>query len=66
MKQNIFLLGYFKIIYYLYQLKNTLNVLVPLPGLTRGNLMECQENIENMAFRPETLLKSGSDTGVFL
>ena len=25
-----------------------------------------EENIENMAFRPETLLKNGSNTGVFL
>ena len=33
MEQNIFLQEYFKIIYYLYQLKNTLTILVKLVGL---------------------------------
>ena len=45
MEQNIFLQEYFKIIYYLYQLKNTLNILVALLGLKRENLMECQKKI---------------------
>ena len=44
--KNIFLQQYFKIIYYLYQLKNTLNILVPLLGLIHGNLMECQKTYE--------------------
>ena len=40
MEQNIFVQKYFKIIYCLYQLKNTLNILLALLGLNRGNLME--------------------------
>ena len=44
MEQNIFR-EYFKIILYLYQLKNTLNTLVTTLGLTCGNLMECQKKI---------------------
>ena len=40
--QNIFLQEYFKIIYYLYQLKNPLNILVALLGLIRENLIEFQ------------------------
>ena len=40
MKENVFIYEYFKIIWYLHQLKNTLNILVALLGLTRGNLME--------------------------
>ena len=48
MEQNIFLEEYFKIIQYLYNLKNALNILVALLGLNSGNLMECQENIENI------------------
>ena len=36
---------YFKIIQYLYQLKNTLNILVALLESIRGNLMEYQEKI---------------------
>ena len=48
MEQNIFLEEYFKIIKYLYNLKNALNILVALLGLNSGNLMECQENIENI------------------
>ena len=45
MVQNIFLQEYFKIIYYLYQLKNTLNFLVVLLGLICENLMECKKKI---------------------
>ena len=42
---HIFLQEYFEIIYYQYQRKNTLNVLVELLGLTRGNLKEFQKKI---------------------
>ena len=42
---NIFLQEYFKVIYYLYQLKNTLNILEPLFRLVCGNLMEFQKKI---------------------
>ena len=45
MEQNKFLEEYFKIIQYLYQLKNTLNILVELLGSIRGNLMEFQKKI---------------------
>ena len=45
MEQNIFLQEYFKIIKYLYQLKNTLNVLLALLGLIRGNPVECQKKM---------------------
>ena len=45
MEQNIFLEEYFKIILYLYKLKSALNILVVLPGLIRGNLMECWKKI---------------------
>ena len=38
MEQNIFIKEYFKIIWYLYQLKNTLNILVAVLGLNCGNL----------------------------
>ena len=44
MVQNIFLQEYFKIIQYLYQIKNTLNVLVAL--LKSNGISE--ENIENI------------------
>ena len=47
MEQNIFLQEYFKIIYYFYQLKNTLNILVALLGLIYGTLMS-EENIVNI------------------
>ena len=40
-----FLQEYFKIIYYLYQLKKTLNILVALLWLNGGNLMACQKKI---------------------
>ena len=40
MEQNIFLQEYFKIIWYLYQVKNTLNILAELLQLICGNLME--------------------------
>ena len=42
MEKNIFLWEYFQII--LIQ-KNTLNILVALPGLNRGNLIECQKKV---------------------
>ena len=45
MEQNNFLQEYFAIIYYLYQLKNMLNILVVFLQLTHGNLMECQKKI---------------------
>ena len=45
MEQNIFLQEYYKIIQYLYQLKDTLKILVALLRLIRGNLMECQKKI---------------------
>ena len=45
MEQNIFLQQYFKIIWYLYQLKNTLNTLVALLGLNRGNLIKYQQKV---------------------
>ena len=45
MEQNIFLQKYFKIVYYLYQLKSTLNFLVALVGLICGNSMERQKEI---------------------
>ena len=48
-EQNIFLQEKRKIVYYLYQLKNTLNILVAVFGLIRGNLMECRKKkIENL------------------
>ena len=37
--------GILQIILYLYQLKNSLNILVILLGFIRGNLMECQKKI---------------------
>ena len=43
MEQNIFLQKYFKTIYYLYQLKSNLVILVALLGLIRENLMEFQK-----------------------
>ena len=45
MGQNIFLQEDFKISQYLYQLKNTINILVAVLELFRGNLMECQKKI---------------------
>ena len=45
MEQNMFLQEYFKIIYYLHQLKSTLNILLVLLELIGGNLMKCQKKI---------------------
>ena len=45
MGENIFLQKYLKIIYYLCQLKNTLNILVAQLELISGNLMESQKKI---------------------
>ena len=45
MKQNISIQGYFKIIQYLYQLKNLLSILVTLLRLIHGNIMKCQKKI---------------------
>ena len=42
MEQNIFSHKSSKFISHLDQLKNTVNILVVLLGLNRGNLMECQ------------------------
>ena len=36
---------YFKIIQYLYQLKNTLNIFMPLLEFIRGNRTECQKKV---------------------
>ena len=46
--QNIALQEYFKIIKYLSQLKNTLNILMVLFELICGSLTEYQKNIENI------------------
>ena len=44
MEQNVFILQeYVKIIYYLYQPKNTLNILVTILRFIRGNIMECRK-----------------------
>ena len=45
MDRNNFFQECFKIIDYLYQPKNTLNILVALLELIRGNLMEFQKKI---------------------
>ena len=45
MEQNFFLEEYLKFIKHLYQLKNTLNILVAVLGLIRENLMESQRKI---------------------
>ena len=45
MKQNIFLYEYLKIILYLYQLKNSINILLALLGMNRENLMESLKNV---------------------
>ena len=48
MEQNNFLQEYFKIIKYLYQIKNTLNILLALLGLNRGNLMKFQKKVSKI------------------
>ena len=40
MAQNISIQEYYKIILYLYQLKNALNILMALLGFIHGNLMD--------------------------
>ena len=45
MKQNIFLYEYLKIILHLYQLKNSINILLALLGMNRENLMENLKNV---------------------
>ena len=45
MEQNVFLQGYFEIIEYLYQIKNTLNILIALFKFIRRNLMEFQRTV---------------------
>ena len=45
MEENISTQEYYKIIFYLYQLKNTLNILVALLKFIHGNLMECQKKL---------------------
>ena len=47
MTQNISFQEYYKIILYLYKLKNTLNILVALLAFIGGNLMECQKKVLN-------------------
>ena len=48
MEQNNFLQEYFKIIKYLYQIKNTLNILLALLGLNCGNLMKFQKKVSKI------------------
>ena len=49
MERNISFQEYYKIILYLYQLKNTLNILVSQLKFISGNLTECQKKtIENI------------------
>ena len=45
MEQNIFLQECFKIILYLHQQKNAVNISEALLGLIRRNLMECQKKV---------------------
>ena len=45
MEKNISIQEYYKVIFYLYQLKNKLNILVTLLAFIRGNLMEFQKKI---------------------
>ena len=45
MEQHIFIQKYYKIILYLYQLKNILNILVALLEFIRRNLIECQKKL---------------------
>ena len=45
MQQNISKKEYYKKILYLYQLKNTLNILVALLKFIRGNLMKNQKKV---------------------
>ena len=45
MERNVFLQEYLRIIYYSYQLKNALNILVALLELNYGNLRECRKKI---------------------
>ena len=61
MKQNIVLQKYFKIIYYLYQQKNTLNISVALVGLNRGNQLRNLNTdfiLANCLFRSVKLTKN--------
>ena len=43
MQQNTSIQQYYKIVLYILQLKNTLNILVTLLAFIHGNLMESQE-----------------------
>ena len=52
MEQNISIQEYQNIIQYLYQIKNTLNIFMPLLKFIHGNLMECQEKVLKMLFAP--------------
>ena len=45
MEQNISIQEYYKIILYLYQLRNTLNISVALLKFIREDLMECQKKV---------------------
>ena len=45
----MFLYKYYKIIWYLYQLENTLNILVAPLGLNSGHLMGWRKSIENIS-----------------
>ena len=45
MEQNISIKEYCKIILYLYQLKNTLHILVVLLESIRENLIKCQRKV---------------------
>ena len=57
MEQNISFEEYYKIILYLYQLKNTLNILVALVGFICENLMESRKKILNQtSFAPTSVI----------
>ena len=56
MEQNISIQEYYKIILYLYQLKNTLNVLVALREFIRENVMECQKKILKISLNQTVIL----------
>ena len=56
MEQNTLLQEYFKIIEHLYQLINTLNILVALLRLNRVNLMECQKKLLEILLNQTAIL----------
>ena len=48
MEYHIFIEEYYKIILYLYQLKNILDILMAIPEFIRGNLIESQIEVLKM------------------